>query len=365
MEKRDYYDILGVNKDASMDEIKSAFRKLAKKYHPDVSKEPNAEEKFKEAQEAYAILSDEQKRRQYDQFGHGAFSGGGFQDFDFDFSDIFGDIFGGGFGDFFTGGRSNRNAPRKGRDTLVEMKLTFEEAVFGTKKNLKLNVDENCTECKGKGGYGESNCSVCHGSGEVTTEQRTMFGTFMTRTTCNNCLGKGTSYEKSCSSCRGSGKQTQLKNIEVTIPAGVDTGNQLRIREKGEAGTNGGPNGDVYLEFVVDLHPLFERHGNDIYLELPITITDAVLGAKIDIPTLTGKVTMSIPAGSMTNDKHRLRGKGIEDVNSRRKGDMYVVLKIDVPKKINRAQRKLFEELKKTNLETDPQFKNIRKYLKS
>ncbi|MDD4718723.1 MAG: molecular chaperone DnaJ [Bacilli bacterium] len=371
MNKRDYYEVLGVDKNASINDIKNAFRKLAKQYHPDVSKEANAEEKFKEAQEAYAVLSDEEKRKQYDQFGHNAFSGnGGAQGFDFsdfDFSDIFGDLFGGsGFGDFFSGGRSGGgNRPRKGRDSLMKMKLTFEEAVFGIKKTIKLDVTDNCDDCKGKGGHGEKTCPECHGSGQVTTEQRTMFGSFMTKTTCGNCSGKGVTYDKKCATCRGSGKKVETKTIEVKIPAGVDNGNQLRIPGKGEAGINGGPNGDVYLEFIVEPHPIFERHGNDIYMELPITITNAVLGSKIDIPTLTGNVKLSIPTGSETNDKHRLKGKGIEDVNYRNKGDMYVILKVLVPKKLTKEQKRLFEQLNKTNLENDEDFKKIRKHLKS
>ncbi|MFA5604103.1 MAG: molecular chaperone DnaJ [Bacilli bacterium] len=370
MNKRDYYEILGVSKDATLNEIKSSFRKLAKLYHPDVSKEPNAAEKFKEAQEAYAILSDEGKRKQYDQFGHNAFSGnGGAQGFDFsnfDFSDIFGDIFGNsGFGDFFSGGRgSTGNRSRKGRDSLMEMRLTFEEAVFGTKKTIKLNVSEDCGDCRGRGGHDEKTCPTCHGSGQLTAEQRTILGSFMTRTTCSTCQGKGVTYEKKCNTCRGTGKKIESKTIEVKIPAGVDNGNQLRIPGKGEAGTNGGPNGDVYLEFIVEKHPIFERNGNDVYIELPITITDAVLGTKIDVPTLMGNVKLTIPAGSETNDKHRLKGKGIEDVNYHNKGDMYVILKVVIPNKLTKDQKKLFESLKKTDLEDDNQFKKIRKYLK-
>lgn len=369
MNKRDYYEILGVSKDASESEIKSAFRKLAKKYHPDISKEANASEKFKEAQEAYAVLSDATKRKQYDQFGHQAFSGqgtGGFDFSDFDFSDIFSEIFGsGGFGDFFSGGTGrSSNYPQKGRDILRQMKLTFEEAVFGTKKSFKLDVSETCSECQGKGGHGEKTCPDCHGSGQITSEQRTMFGTFMTKTTCSRCSGKGVSYDKKCLSCRGSGRKTVSKTIEVTIPKGVNTGNQLRLPNKGEAGINGGPNGDVYLEFLVEDHPLFARRNNDIYLELPITITEAVLGSKVDVPTLYGNVKLTIPAGSETNDKHRLRSKGVPDVNYQMKGDMYVVLKIMIPKKITRDQKKLFEQLSKTNLENNDQVKEIKKYLK-
>lgn len=370
MNKRDYYEVLGVSRNATADEIKNAFRKLAKQYHPDVSKDPNAEEKFKEIQEAYAVLSDPDKRKQYDQFGHSAFTGGagGFQGFDFsdfDFSDIFDDIFGGGFGSFFSGRRTtSSNRARKGHDIVMQMKLTFEEAVFGTKKTIKLNVAEDCEECRGQGGHGEKTCSTCRGSGYVTTEQRTLFGTFMTRTTCGECGGDGKVYERKCSTCRGSGKVTKTQTIEVKIPAGVDTGHQLRIPGKGEAGINGGPNGDVYLEFVVEQHPLFERRGSDIYLEVPITITDAVLGAKIDVPTLTGKVKLTIPAGSKTGDKHRLRDKGIQDLNYHTKGDMYVILKVVIPDKLSKEQKKLFEELSKTKLDDSDEFKKYYKYVK-
>jgi len=368
MQKRDYYEVLGVSKNATEDEIKSAFRKLAKKYHPDVSKEPDAAEKFKEAQEAYAVLSDASKRQQYDQFGHAAFNqnggAGGFDFSGFDFSDIFGDIFGGGFDFGFGGGRRNSNRATKGRDSLIRIDLTFEEAAFGCKKDVTLDVMCECEECHGKGGHGEKNCSECHGSGTITAEQRTMFGSFMSRTTCPSCGGKGKTYDSRCNSCRGTGKVKETKTLEVKVPAGVDTGNQLRLAGKGEAGSNGGPNGDVYLEFKVKSHPLFERVENDIYLELPITITDAVLGCKKDVPTLTGKVSVSINAGTETGDKYRLKGKGIEDVHSGRKGDMYVVVKVVVPSKINRDQKKLFEQLAKTNLEDSNEFKKIKDYLK-
>ena len=368
MNKRDYYEVLGVSKQATDAEIKSAFRKLAKKYHPDVSKEPDAAEKFKEAQEAYAVLSDEQKRKQYDQFGHAAFEqggmgGGGFDFSGFDFSDIFGDLFGEGGFNFGFGGRGNQSRASKGRDKLVSVDLTFEEAVFGCKKTINLDVNENCNECNGKGGTGESSCSRCHGSGTVTTEQRTMFGTFMSRTTCPECNGKGKSYKEKCSKCRGTGKVKTNKDLEVKVPAGVDTGNQLRMSGKGEAGTNGGPNGDIYLEFNVKQHEIYERDGNDIYLELPITISEAVLGCKKDVPTIHGSVRLTIKEGAQTGDKYRLKGKGIEDVHSYRKGDMYAIINVVIPKKITKEQKKLFESLSKTNLEDDIKFSKIDKYL--
>lgn len=369
MNKRDYYEILGVSKTASEQEIKSAFRKLAKKYHPDVSKEPDAEAKFKETQEAYAVLSDTDKRRQYDQFGHAAFQNGagggaaGFDFSDFDFSDIFGDIFGGGFGFNFGGGNSRgTNRPRKGNDTLLRMNLTFEEAVFGCEKDITLNVTEDCDACSGLGGHGEKTCPTCHGSGTMSTEQHTMFGTFMSKTTCSTCHGSGHTFDETCKTCRGTGKQKAHKTLSVKVPAGVDTGNQLRIPGKGEAGSNGGPNGDVYLEFQVAEHEFFIRDENDIYLRVPVTVAEAALGCKKEIPTLDGNVKLTIPAGSDTNDKHRLRGKGIKDVNTKRAGDMYVLIQVVTPKKLSREQKKLFEKLKDSKLNDSNEFKRFEKF---
>ena len=367
MDKRDYYEVLGVSKDASAAEIKSAFRKLAKKYHPDVSKEPDAAEKFKEAQEAYAVLSDDAKRKQYDQFGHAAFDnmngGAGFDFSNFDFSDIFGDLFGSSFGGAFSsfdgfggfGGRGNRSS--KGRDTVVRVNLDFEEAIYGCKKTINLTLNEKCDSCDGKGGHGSKTCSQCNGKGVIS---QTLLGAFMTQTTCPKCGGKGEVFEEDCKKCHGSGRVRANKDIEVKVPAGVDTGNQLRIAGKGEAGANGGPNGDIYLEFYVKNHPLFVRDGKDIHLEMPISITDAVLGAKKMVPTLDGSVKMNIPAGSQSGDVLRLKGKGIEDVNYRRRGDMYVTLKVIIPKKLDRNQKKLFESLSETDLDSSSEFK---KYL--
>ena len=371
-DKRDYYEVLGVGKDADDKTIKSAFRKLAKKYHPDVSKEPDAAEKFKEAQEAYAVLSDPEKRKQYDQFGHAAFdqmNGGAGYDFSgFDFSDIFSEIFGsssfGGFGGFGGGQTRGRNRARTGSDKLMRVDLTFEEAVFGTKKTINVPVANECDDCDGKGGHGESTCKTCHGTGVVTSEQRTLFGSFMSRTSCPNCSGAGITFEKACTKCHGTGKVTKNTDIDVKIPAGVDTGNQLRVPGKGEAGTGGGRNGDLYLEFNVKPHELFMRDGDDIYLEVPITITDAVLGSKIDIPTLYGNVKLTIPAGSESGEKHRLKGKGIENIRSGEKGNMYVILRIITPKKLSRDQKKLFDQLADTDLESGSDFMKIRNYVK-
>lgn len=366
MNKRDYYEVLGVDKNASEADIKSAFRKLAKKYHPDVSKEPDAEEKFKEAQEAYAVLSDEEKRAQYDRYGHAAFQGAnggaGFDFSGFDFSDIFSDLFGGAFGGGFSNfGFGSSSRARRGSDTLVRMNLTFEEACFGCKKSIEINESKTCTECHGKGGFDEKTCPDCKGTGQVT--QAVFGGAFVSRTTCSRCSGTGHIFDRKCNSCKGTGTINERKEKDVKVPAGVDNGNRLRVPNAGNPGSNGGENGDLYIEFNVKEHPIFERQENDIYLTLPITITDAVLGTKVDVPTLYGNVKLTIPAGSSTNDKHRLKGKGIENVRTGRIGDMYVVLDIHIPKKLTRDQKKLFEQLSKTELDNNSDFDKIKKYL--
>ncbi len=371
MNKRDYYEVLGVDKNATEEEIKSAFRKLAKKYHPDVSKEENAAEKFKEAQEAYAVLSDANKRKQYDQFGHNAFSnnqGGfsGFEGFDFgnmsDMSDIFEDILG-GMG-FSSGSRKKSNRATRGNDILYRMTIDFEEAAFGCKKDINVDVVEDCDECNGDGGFNKTTCSNCHGSGVITSEQRTMFGSFLSKTTCPYCNGTGNSFEKKCTKCRGTGKVKNNKTITVTVPAGIDTDNRLRLQGKGEVGQNGGRNGDLYIEFTVRDHEYYKRIDDDIYLEVPLTITDAVLGCKKEIPTLYGNVFLTIPEGTQNGDKLRLRSKGIENVNSKRKGDMYVITKVIIPEKINREQRKLFEQLQDTELDNTSFIKKFKKFLR-
>lgn len=365
--KRDYYEILGVSRNATDAEIKSAFRRLAKKYHPDVSKEPDAEEKFKEAQEAYAVLSDKNRRKQYDQFGHAAFSGsggtGGFDFRDFDFSDIFEEIFGSAFG-FPFGVRTHSHRKRRGADISVRMTITFEEAVFGCKNKISLDLLDTCDKCDGRGGKGEKTCSNCHGSGSITQEQRTPFGVYLTRKTCSVCGGEGYEFESICSSCKGTGRLNKTKEFTVNVPAGIDTGQQLRLAGKGEAGEKGAPPGDLYIEFTVLKHDLFIRDDSDIYLELPLTITQAVLGDKVDVPTLTGKVKLTIPPGTQDGDKHRLKGKGIKSLNSNRVGDLYVITRIIIPKTLSKEQKELFEKLNKTNLDNDKAFKIFREHLK-
>ena len=363
--KKDYYEVLGVSKDASADEIKSAFRKLAKKYHPDVSKEPDAAEKFKEAQEAYAVLSDESKRRQYDQFGHQAFNnadGGsaGFDFGDFDFSDIFGDLFGSSFGSF--GGRKSSSMKRRGSDITMGMRITFEEAVYGCEKEVELEHYVECDKCDGKGGHNPESCKYCHGSGTITQEQRTILGSFMSRTTCPYCKGVGTSYKEECSKCRGKGLVKEKGVKKLKIPAGIDTGNELRIPGYGMPGSNGGEPGDMYVQFQVKEHDLFIRDKYDVILEVPITITDAVMGAKIDVPTLYENVTISIASGTQSGEKQRLRGKGIENPNTGKKGDMYIILKVITPTKLDREQKDLFNKLSRTSLDNSSEFSKFNRF---
>ncbi len=370
-DKRDYYEVLGVSKNASDDEIKSAFRKLAKKYHPDINKDPDAPEKFKEAQEAYAVLSDKNKRSQYDQFGHAAFQGangfggaGGaydFSGFDINLDDILGSMFGGGFGGF-GGSRSRGSRKVRGDDILRGVNLTFDEAVYGCEKDLKLEVSEECPECDGKGGFEETTCSNCHGSGTVTSEQRTLFGAFMSKTTCNVCHGEGKVFKRTCTKCHGNGRVVQNKTITVKVPSGIDTGMRLRLSGKGEAGINGGPNGDLYLEFNVSTHKYFQRDNDDIILTVPLNICEAVLGCKKDIKTLYGKVTLSVPSGTNNLDKQRIKGKGIKNSTTGHTGDMYIIFKVITPTRLNRKQKELFSDLSDTDL-SDSEIDKFNKFV--
>ncbi len=376
MNKKDYYEVLGVSKTATDEEIKRAFRKLAKQYHPDINKEPGAEEKFKEIGEAYAVLSDTNKRRQYDQFGHAAFENGGasgggagFQGFnmgDIDLEDILGDLFGGGFRGFSGFGGSSRasSRPSKGEDIRVVLNLTFEEAAFGCEKDVKLNLTSECSRCKGKGGFNEKTCRTCGGAGKVLEQAQTIFGYMQTQKTCPDCKGRGKTYETICDECHGKGVVEKVKTLTVTIPEGVDEGYQLRLSGKGNAGLNGGPNGDVFIEFKIKEHPLFERDGADIYLEVPVTITDATLGCKKEIPTLYGNIILEIKAGTQNYTKLKIKGKGIKLPNSISKGNMYAVVNIIIPTKLDRKQKALLQDLAQTDLEDSQEFKNFNKYMK-
>lgn len=370
-EKRDYYEVLGVSKTASEQEIKSAFRKKAKEFHPDLNKDdPNAAEKFKEAQEAYSVLSDESKRKMYDQYGHagvgnggpGAGGFGGYSNFDgagFDFGDIFDSIFGGsagGFGGFSNfGGGSSRQTSRatRGSDILMRMNLTFDEAIYGCEKKFNLDVVEDCEECHGHGGFDREECKTCHGQGTITTQQNTILGSFMSRTTCPDCNGTGHTYKRKCSECNGKGKIKKNKKITINISEGINTGDRQRVSGKGNPGTNGGENGDLYIEFVVSDHDYFVRDNDDIYLEVPLTLTEAVLGCKKEIPTLYGNVKLNISAGTNSGDKQRIKGKGVNNSYRRHKGDMYVVFKVYTPKRLSREQKQLIQKLSETNMETD------------
>ena len=375
MNKKDYYEVLGVSKTATDEEIKRAFRKLAKQYHPD-NKQTGDEAKFKEVGEAYAILSDPQKRRQYDQFGHQAFTNNGnagysgFSADDIDLGDIFSEIFGGGFSGFGgfsnfgrTNARTNSKRPRKGADSLVTVTLDFDEAINGCKKTITLDLNEKCGSCHGAGGFDEKTCPTCGGSGRIVSEQRSLFGVFQTQTTCNECEGTGRVFKRTCSECNGTGNVRKKKEIEVTIPEGVDTGYQLRISGKGSAGINGGPNGDIYIEFKVKSHPLFEREDEDIYLTVPLTVTEAILGSKKEIPTLTGNVILEVKPGTNSGDKVKLKGKGVKKINSFGKGNLYVVYKVIMPDRLSMAQKRLIKELADTKLDDAPEFKEFKKYL--
>jgi molecular chaperone DnaJ len=377
MNKRDYYEVLGVSKDASQDEIKSAYRKAAKKYHPDLNKAPDAADKFKEAEEAYSVLSDPDKRKRYDQFGQAAFQGntgggnpyGGFnygnaQGFDFgdiNIDDLFGDS---DIGDLFgLGGRNRKSKKHKGEDYLYKMNLDFMDAVLGTRKTIDVEVSVDCDDCDGQGGFNEETCPDCHGSGSITREQATLFGSFMTRTVCPRCHGTGKTFKKTCTTCKGTGKVRVHKKIEVEVPAGVSTGNQVRIEGMGGVSPNGGPNGDLYIEFNVKDSDVFLRDKDDIYVKVPITIKEAILGATVEVPTLYGNVDLEVEPGTNNNDKQRLRGKGIHNEDTGHSGDMYVILNVITPKHLSRSEKEMFEDLDNDELRDESVFKEFRRNL--
>ena len=357
--KRDYYDVLGVDKSADATAIKKAYRKLAMKYHPDKNPgDKEAEEKFKEINEAYEVLSDETKRRNYDQFGHegvngqgfggaGGFGGQGFGGFDDIFGDIFGDMFGGGFSG---GSRQRRRGPERGADIKQRVNISFEEAAFGKKVQVKIHRSEECDQCHGSGakpGTSKKTCPTCHGSGQVQSVQRTPFGNIASTRTCSTCNGEGEVIDSPCSKCHGKGSIRKTKTIEVDIPAGIDNGQMIKLGGQGELGTRGGPRGDLYIEVNVQSHPLFTRDGYDVYLEMPITFAQATLGDKIQVPTLDGKVEYEVPEGTQTGTVFRLKGKGIPKLKSNVRGDQYVKVTVEIPKKLNEKQKELVREFAK------------------
>ncbi len=368
--KRDYYEVLGVSKGASDDEIKKAYRVLAKKYHPDMNPgDKEAEAKFKEANEAYAVLSDSEKRAKYDQFGHAAFdpsmgggSGfggfGGFGGGDFDFGDIFSSFFGGGGGS----SRSSRNMPIEGDDVMARITISFDEAVFGCKKEISFARIEACPDCGASGaakGTKPETCETCHGSGRVTVQQQTILGYMQTQRACSNCRGTGKIIKTPCKNCNGKGYIKVNKKIEVTIPAGIDSMQRIILRGQGSAGRNGGSAGDLIIEVRVKEHPLFTRERNNVYCEIPISFSEAALGAEIDIPVLGGKTEKyTVPEGTQTGTSFTVKGKGIPDINSKRKGDLIITVLVETPKNLTAEQKKLIQEFSKSLGESNTGKKN-------
>jgi molecular chaperone DnaJ len=360
-EKRDFYEVLGVSKDADDRAIKKAYFKLAKKYHPDNDPSKEAAEKFKEASEAYSVLSDPDKRRQYDQFGMAAFEqgggaggAGGFGGFDFSgasMDDIFGDLFGGMFGGGRSRTRATRNGPMRGANVRTSVNITFEEAVFGCSKTIELNLREPCDTCHGTGakpGTHAETCSKCGGSGRVVQTQQSIFGMMQTETTCPDCHGSGKVIREKCPKCHGTGYVVKKSKLKVDIPAGIDNGMSVRIRDKGEPGQNGGPRGDLLVEVRVARHPIFQRSDTDIYSTSPISFSTAALGGKVLIKTVDGQVEYQVKPGTQTDTKIRLRGKGVPSVRNKNvRGDHYVTLVVQVPTKLNMKQKKALKEYAK------------------
>ncbi|MFU0791421.1 molecular chaperone DnaJ [Cerasibacillus sp. JNUCC 74] len=359
MSKRDYYEVLGVGKDATKDEIKKAYRKLARKYHPDVNKESDAADKFKEVKEAYEVLSNDQKRAQYDQFGHAGpqnqgFGGfGGAQDFG-GFGDIFDMFFGGG------GSRRDPNAPQQGADLQYTMELTFEEAIFGKEADIKIPKEETCDTCSGSGakpGTKIKTCSHCNGTGQLNMEQNTPFGKVINRRVCNFCNGTGKIIPEKCRTCGGTGRVKKRRTIHISIPAGIDEGQQIRVSGKGEAGINGGPPGDLFVVVKIRPHEFFRREGDHIFCELPLTFTQAALGDEVEVPTVHGKVKLKIPAGTQSGKTFRLKGKGAPNVRGYGHGDQHVKVKVITPTKLTERQKELLREFNEIsgNQATDEQ----------
>lgn len=360
-DKRDYYEVLGVERGASDDAIKKAYRGLAKQYHPDLHPgDQEAEAKFKELNEAYEVLSDSEKRSKYDRFGFagidpnyaaseggfsgGGFGGGGFGGFqDFDLGSIFDSFFGGGA----AGTQARRNAPQKGDNLRANLVLTFEEAAFGCKKTIEINRTEQCEECHGTGaakGTTAETCGICKGTGSVRSTQRTPLGSFTSQTTCNACHGTGKIIKTPCTSCHGSGTMRRRRKIDITVPAGIDDEQTISLRGQGNAGRNGGTAGDLYATITVKPHPLFERNGADVLCEIPISFAEAALGAELEVATIDGKVKYTIPEGTQTGSTFRLRGKGIPILNGKGRGDHYVTVNVEVPRNLSKNQKELLRQ---------------------
>ena len=362
-DKRDYYEVLGVDKSADDATLKKAYRKLAKKYHPDVNPgDKEAEAKFKEATEAYTILSDPEKRKQYDQFGHAAFenggggAGGGFGGFDFNGADM-GDIFGDIFGDLFGGGSRSRranNGPMKGANLRARVNITFEEAVFGCEKELEIVLKDECTTCHGTGakpGTSPVTCPKCHGEGQVVYTQQSMFGMVRNVQTCPDCHGSGKIIKDKCTSCRGTGYTSSRKKIQVSVPAGIDNGQSIRIRAKGEPGINGGERGDLLVTVLVDRDPRFQRQEYDLYSSEPITFTQAALGGKITVTTIDGPYELEIKPGTQTDTKVKLKGKGVPTLRNKTvRGDHYITLVVQVPDKLTEEQKSILNQYANTTV---------------
>ena len=357
-EKRDYYEVLGIQKGASEDEIKKAYKKLARKYHPDMNPgDKEAEEKFKEVNEANEVLSDPEKKARYDQFGfagvdpnYGAGAGGGAYGGGFDFGDL-GDIFGSFFGGGFGGQRRNPNAPQRGESIRASVSISFTEAAFGCEKSVTIERSEQCPTCKGSGcapGTTPEICPDCHGSGTVQTRRQTPMGVFASNGPCRKCGGTGRLIHQPCSDCRGSGVVRKRRTIKVNIPAGIDHGQTISLRGQGGAGKNGGPAGDLLITVMVQPHEIFRRDGVDVFCEAPITFTQAVLGAELEIPTIDGKVKYSIPEGTQTGTVFRLKGKGVPVLNGRGRGDQYVTVVIETPRSLNKEQKEALRRFSET-----------------
>ena len=352
MTQRDYYEVLGVGRDATSDDLKAAFRKKARQLHPDVNKEADAEERFKELNEAYAVLSDTEKRAAYDRFGHAGVRGaGGMPDFSVDFSDL-SDIFDFfGFGSFGRSARRSRNAPHRGADLQYRLDLTFEEAIFGVEKEIEISRDEVCSVCNGSGaepGTSPIRCSACNGSGEVRQVRQTLLGSMVQVTTCPTCGGKGEVISSPCHACQGRGVERRSSRKVISVPAGVDSGTQIRLAGEGQPGANGGPHGNLYIVIDVKPHEYFKRRDNDIILNLTINIAQAALGAEVQIPTVDGPATLKIPPGTQPGKVLRLRGKGVPHLRSNGRGDQLVALNVEVPSRLTSEQRELFEQLAKS-----------------